>query len=281
MRTLLKRFVKRCARGVGAEIVSLETAKHFRRQSLRAVVGQVAKLGVEINTVIDVGAAHGEWSRECATVLPAARYVLFEPLREYQSDLESSVAALSRAEYHPVGLGAVAGKRVINVHPDLVGSSFYLEHEDSEVNGVPRTIPVETLDQVCENGALAPPYLLKLDVQGAELDVLAGGTRALAGCELIVLETSFFDFYDNRTTAGEVIEFMRTSGFALYDVFGMSYRPLDDALAQADLCFVPEDSVLRTQHVYANRAQRREVTARLRRQSQSAGHAADDHHDGR
>jgi len=267
--------VKRCARGVGVEVVSLATTAYFRRQSLPAVVGQIAKIGVEINTVIDVGAAHGEWSRECATVLPAARYVLFEPLSEYEPDLKSAVAGLARAECHNVGLGAVAGERQINVHPDLVGSSFYLEHEDSDVNGIPRTVRVDTLDEVCERRTLAPPYLLKVDVQGAELDVLRGGTRMLAGCELIILETSFFDFYDNQTTVAEVIGFMRHSGFVLYDIFGMSYRPLDDALAQADLCFVPEGSVLRAQHIYANRTQRRAVTARLRRQSRSSGHATD------
>jgi hypothetical protein len=60
---------------------------------------------------------------------------------------------------------------------------------------------------------------------------------------------------------------MENAGFAIYDLFGVSYRPLDGALAQADLCFVKSDSVFRKDHQFATAEQRQQVTERLHRLS--------------
>lgn len=248
--------------------------RHFARQNLSGVIGQIAQLDLQISTVLDVGAAHGDWSRECSSILPAAHYVLFEPLEEYAPDLALAVTQIPRAECHRVGLGSENGQREINVHPDLVGSSFFLEREDSDVNGVPRAVQVRTLDSVCAAHDYEPPYLIKIDVQGAELDVLKGAATVLRDAELIILETSFFDFYGNGVLAGDIIEFMRDEGFTLYDIFGLSYRPLDGALAQADFCFVRVGSPLRQCHAYADRDQRRAVTARLRKRSTTRTHGS-------
>jgi len=269
--TAIKRWIKKSARLCGAEIVSRTTLDLWERQSLPGVLRQLTKLRIDINAVIDVGAAHGWWSLGCAEILPGARYLLVEPLEEYRAHLEASVAQLDSAEYVLNGLDRTPGSRMIHVHPDLVGSSFYLEDEDSDVNGVPRSIPTETLDHLVEAHRLEPPFLLKLDVQGAELDVLQGGLQTLQRAEFVILESSFLHLYENKTTVFEIMQGMRDFGFAPYDVFGLTYRPLDGALAQADICFVREDGPFREHHYYATRAQRERQTERFRRMNAGFG----------
>lgn len=271
VQTSIKRLLKGCARALGAEIVSRETAQYWERQSLAGVLAQFARCDVPVNTVIDVGAAHGEWSVMCCKTLSRARYILLEPLHEYETQLKNSLRRIPNAEHHALALDREAGERTIRVHPDLVGSSFYLEAEDSDVNGQPRTIRVDTLDSVRESRNLEPPFLLKLDVQGAEMDVLSGGSSTLADCAFVIIESSFFDFYDNEATVSEILRIMSDKGFVPYDIFGLSYRPLDNALAQADLCFVKVDGPFRRQHFFATAQQRQELNDRLQRMNASIG----------
>ena len=53
---------------------------------------------------------------------------------------------------------------------------------------------MHTLDGLLKDRALGAPILLKLDVQGAELDVLAGASRVLEATEFVVMEVSFLEY---------------------------------------------------------------------------------------
>lgn len=261
----VKLLINRCIRKFGAVLVSTRTLQYWERQSQVGVLRQITRINEPIGTVLDVGAAHGEWTLACARILPNARYELFEPLGEFRSHLKSVCSQLPRASYHNVALHREPGKMSLNVHPDLVGSSFYIEKEDSDVNGQLRIVPTASLDSICDSLELELPFLLKIDVQGAEIDVLAGATHTLENCAFVICECSFFDFYDGGGTVDGVLRTMRNEGFALYDIFGLSHRPLDGALAQADLCFVKANGPFRRLHQFATAAQRREITERLLR----------------
>jgi hypothetical protein len=78
-----------------------------------------------------------------------------------------------------------------------------------------------------------------------------GPTETLRHAALVVLEVSFLDFFDGGPDFAALTEWMSGAGFVLYDVLGLTYRPLDSALAQADLLFVPHDSPLRASRVNA------------------------------
>ena len=236
---------------------------------------RLAAAGVEPRSVLDVGAALGDWSRTCAAVFPMARYVLVEPLAEFRPSLDAAAAEVGSAVVVEAAVAGVSGDRTINVHPDLVGSSLLREREGEHVDGTPRSVAAITVDELVAAHALKPPFLLKVDVQGAEGEVLAGAGSTLESTEAVICETSFFGFYFEGTPFEELVSTMRTAGFVVYDIGNLARRPLDGALSQADVIFVPEDSPARREHVYAAPAQRAaqtaEFAAAIRRRIDRAG----------
>jgi hypothetical protein len=83
--------------------------------------------------------------------------------------------------------------------------------------------------------------MLKLDVQGAELDVLRGAARTLAGIEVIVIELSLQEYNKGAPLIAEVMARLDALGFALFDMFGVSRTPAG-VLLQSDGIFLRRDS---------------------------------------
>jgi FkbM family methyltransferase len=240
------------------------------RASLESALRNVRALGVVPASVADVGAAYGNWSVACAAVFPEAQFVLVEPLSEFAPFLVEAAGRLGNARYVAAAAGSSDGDATMHVHRDLVGSSTYREREPG-LESESRRVETRTLDSILGEAGAQPPYLLKLDVQGAELDVLAGAAETLRQTSLLVLEVSFFEFFAGGPDFAAVVERMAAEGFALYDVLGLSYRPLDGALAQADVLFVPFDSPLRAQSHYARPDQRADQDARFRSEHERLG----------
>lgn len=78
------------------------------------------------------------------------------------------------------------------------------------------------------------------------------------------MEVSFFQFFAGGPQFDDCLKFMKERGFVCYDMFGLSYRPLDGAMSQVDLAFVREESKFRKVHFYATREQRREQHQRFK-----------------
>jgi len=125
------------------------------------------------------------------------------------------------------------------------------------VNGIPRVVPRVTLDHLVSENKLRPPFLLKIDTQGAELKVLSGYEENLQHTEFVLLEVSLFKFFEGGDQLHDVIAFMKSRGFVAYDICDFQYRPLDDALSQVDIVFVKERGQFRQHHFYATLEQRR------------------------
>jgi FkbM family methyltransferase len=277
---LAKAFVQRMLALAGFELRRLapgfSTSVH--RDSVLHVLELARTIGFVPRTVIDVGAAYGSFTRLCQTVFPDARYLLIEPLEEYRPLLEQEKQSSPSVQYTIAAASAHEGEIAINVHPDLVGSSLYREVETGTgVNGVTRTVHSVTVDRVSREAGGGGPYLLKVDVQGAELDVLEGAERTLGDSELIVLEVSFFKFFQDGPECAEIMAHMKARGFVPYDIVGRQYRPLDGALSQVDIAFVKEDGPFRRHHFYATAAQRNAQNQQMQRYLDKvfAGHRHD------
>ena len=262
----LKSMVKALFLATGLEVRRASPAGQAipRRDSIHEVLLQAKARGFSPGTIIDVGAAYGSFAEQCAEVFPEAQCILVEPLCEYQPLLERLVGVHPRMSYVMAAAGESSEERYINVHPDLVGSSLYREVEEgSGVNGSPRCIPTVTVDELVRKSGSAGPFLLKADVQGAELDVLRGADKTLRATDYVLLEVSFFKFFHDGPECCDVLRAMKERGFVPYEIFSFQYRPLDNALSQVDIAFVRENGLFRHQHHYATPEQRARQNERM------------------
>jgi FkbM family methyltransferase len=256
-----RKIIKKSLNALGLEVRRLDFSSadgKFPRMSIQGLLQQARSVGLSPATVIDVGAAYGSFSLECCDVFPKAQYVLVEVLEEFEPFIRAAIKSIVKAKYILSAAAAESGEITINVHADLVGSSMYREQEGSAVDGIPRTVPAVALDQLVQDYQMRAPFLIKIDVQGAELDVLLGAEKILKDTEYIILEVSFFEIFKQGAQFYDVVTFMKTKGFVVYDVCGLQYRPLDNSLSQADIAFVRDEGLFRNYHYYANPEQRRQ-----------------------
>lgn len=255
----LRSFVQKALGRAGLQLV-----RHPGPPAGEAALVRLRDSGLLPRTVLDVGAAFGDWSRACAEVFPNSEFVLVEPVDEYRPILQAVSAKLASATVIAGALSNVSGTTTLNVHRDLVGSSLLSETEGGDIDGVPREVTAWRLDELTEERSLEGPFLLKVDVQGAELQVLQGSEAILGDVLAIVLEVSFLDFFVGGPQFTDVVLYMHDQGFVVYDVFGLMRRPLDGALSQADVLFVHEESPVRRAGGFASAEQRRELNERSR-----------------
>ncbi len=262
----LTSWLKQSFRACGLDVRRIQPSGVSGREriSLVEMLRQVKQLGVAPRTVVDVGAAYGSFTRECAAIFPDARYLLIEPLAEYQSLLSELERSMPSAQYICAAASSRSGEIAINVHPDLVGSSLLREVETgTDVNGVPRNVRAVTVDSLIEETGAKGPFFLKVDVQGAEIDVLQGAEALLKETEYVLLEVSFFKFFEGGPEFSDIVTCMKSWGFVVYDITALQYRPLDNALSQADVAFVKDIGTFRRAHFYATPAQRAAQNQRI------------------
>ena len=121
------------------------------------------------------------------------------------------------------------------------GSSVYEERTDT-----PRVVnyyDMKTLDSLLDLDSYDDIFL-KLDVQGAEIDVLAGAKRCLSKTSFILLEASLLNYNSGAPLFAEVIDYLQKLNFVLFDICEMK-RKKDQTLIQVDLLFTKSDSTIR------------------------------------
>lgn len=246
-KAILKKIARRGLRAFGFEVRRVSPLKW---RTLGDALQHAKGLGFAPDIIFDVGAADG--TPELIISFPSVRTILIEPLEEFKSALQYLANTSSNIQYILAAAGERSGTALIHVHPDLYGSSIYLEQEADEVNGLERQVPMVTLDELWIQNHFDGTCLLKLDVQGAELDVLSGAASVLEHTEYIIIEATLFQIYDNQITFFDLIQSMNKYGFVPYEFIEPKYRLLDNAMHQIDVVFVRNNSLFRQDHTYAS-----------------------------
>jgi FkbM family methyltransferase len=236
IKTIVNRFLTRRGQVI---------ARHAVVPSPQRFFDMLCARGLRPQTVFDVGVAEGTpW---LYTAFPAARYFLFDPLRESVPHMERWASKLNAGIFN-VALGSQNTTARIHVREKIIFSTLYAE-EGKGRNIDEYDVQVRRFDAVI--GSFMRPSLCKIDVQGAELDVLLGMGNRLREIDAFVVEVNLIPFSRDCPELYDVMSLMHESGYALFDIIGIHRRPLDQALGQLDAVFVPDSSPLRQDRRWA------------------------------
>lgn len=198
--------------------------------------------GLEIATFVDIGANRGQFALCARKLYPAARIYSFEPLQAPGKTFQRIFATDDRTRFFNRAIGPQSGAAQMHVSRWDVSSSLLqigqLQHDNFPFTEEARLEEVTTspLAQCVDRQSIEGRALLKLDVQGFELQALHGCGELLKLFEFVYVEASFIELYVGQALATDVIQFLFSRGFALVTVAnlssGKSKRPI-----QADFLF--------------------------------------------
>jgi len=216
----------------------------LRRHHVAAGVEHIRVLGNlgSVRAIVDVGANRGQFALAARHVFPQARIVSFEPLAGPAALWRAVFAGDERAQLIEAAIAPQLGESEIHVSARDDSSSLLpiTARQSTLFPGTAEasttTIRVMRLADALPAADIEAPALLKLDVQGFELQALAGCEALLERFEWIYVECSFVELYAGQAFADEVIAWLRNRDFLLRGVFNMTYDAAGQAL-QADFLF--------------------------------------------
>jgi len=193
----------------------------------------------------DLGAHRGIWSEMCYSVFAPETCVLFEPQRDRETEILSrSARAGAQWKLMPVALGDQDGQATLHVNrqsaassmltPDSAAPSEYWGGDEARRESV----KVATLDGLVASCNLPAPDLIKMDVQGFEAKILAGGEQTIRKAARLVIEVSLRPIYDGQALLPEVLAKLTQWGFVVEDINEALRRWPSGGLWQVDLWLI-------------------------------------------
>ena len=211
--------------------------------SMYKMLYKIKRQGIEPKTIIDVGASIGIFTKAANYLYPEAKIYSFEPLNSSFSKMKSLIGNNKNIKMYNFALGEKNGRILINKSKYEYSSSIF-DMSDIHKNAFPYTaestkqeIDVKILDEVFYNESLERPILIKLDVQGYELNVLEGATNFLKKCDYIIIELSFKELYIGQPLFNDIYSFLINNNFILIDFIDYLRNPVSYELLQVDAVF--------------------------------------------
>lgn len=194
--------------------------------------------GFNPKIIYDIGANHGDWTREMKNLYTESTYHLFEAFEEnnkYNTEPSYHNVLLSKEDNKIVDFYCI--KDGFNT-----GNSMYLElsHAFDPNNYYTIMKKTRTLDSYIQEKNIPFPDFIKIDVQGAELDVLEGGQKSLENATMVLLEVSIHRYNKGSPLLADVVEYMNKHNFQVIDI--IENHIIHGYLAQVDLLFAKKTS---------------------------------------
>lgn len=229
---------RRLFRARGYSDVTLKSALH-------AYMARVHLLPAEIDLrralVVDIGANEGAFSAGVLTIAPSAEIIAAEPGPAPRARLEARLGNLPNVRILDVAVSDQSGVATFHLTAHDHNSSLHAprsEMQDTVDAGWAPAGEVQvrtvTLDELVADRAVD---VLKIDVQGSEMDVLRGGDRTLAEARAVLLEMNFASQYEGDATFNTLHAEMDRRGYSLVNVSPTLTTPAGAALF-IDGCYV-------------------------------------------
>jgi len=224
----------------------------FNSTWLRALLQRGVAAGTEhaqlrkaINphTVLDVGANKGQFALAARCMWPDATIISFEPLPDMSSTYRKVFSDDHKTHLVDGAVGPEAGMHVLHVSAAPDSSSLF-EIGPDQTNEFPGTqeigtlpVNVDRLSHLLSPFCVVRPTLLKLDVQGYELEALRASEEVLPQVDWVYAECSFVSLYRGQALASQIIAWLDSRQFTLTGVYNVVSSKSDQRPIQADCLF--------------------------------------------
>ena len=227
-----------------------------QQEKLSTIAKLIRESHGELNfTIFDIGAVPIGDGKESFYLIPelfpGSRIIAFELDQELCRSLNETAGPGLR--YYPVALGRCTESRLLYETAHPMCTSLYcpnmelLKHYNSmEVSMLKNVSTVNTigLDEFAECNNLWPDFI-KIDIQGAELEVFKGGEKDLENVVGIVSEVELVQLYLHQPLFGDVSAFLAQQKLMFHKFLGFGGRTLAPLLLNDKPDFV-------TQHLWAD-----------------------------
>ena len=232
-------------------IFSLRVASTKHLEPNKANQDFLEHLSGKIDCVLYVGANQGQYFDILRESFTDAHIYLYEPDPELVVKLKGKIKGQKNFTIRQVAVGENPGKSTFyttsfKTNGRLSSSLLKMtaKHEEWALNSKQiASIPVEVIKLDDEDFAQYSSILLKIDVQGFELQALRGGIKLLKN-KIVAIDTevSFQELYHGETNWLDLNVFLEKNGFAVFgiDPWGKYYKSHSELL-QADMFFLRKD----------------------------------------
>jgi len=189
----------------------------------------------EPKSILDIGANVGQFYNEIKNIFPNSYYYLIEGSESCEVVLETlnvdySICLLSDSEKE-------VDFYIRKNEPRCTGNSIYREntsfYDDDQILIEKRQ--TKTLSNLLNNQVFD---LIKIDVQGSEIDIINGGLDIIKEAKGILMEVSLMEYNQNSPTKEFVYKYMDNLGFKPVELIGNINHPLTYELIQQDILFL-------------------------------------------
>lgn len=172
--------------------------------------------------VLDIGANEGAFSGAVLAVAPDASIIAAEPAPDPRARLQRRLGALPNVQILDVAVSGASGSATFHLTAHDHNSSLHAPRAEMQQTVDQGWLPAGeiqvrtmTLDELVGDRTVD---VLKIDVQGSEMDVLRGGDAALSRARSVLLEMNFLSQYEGDATFNTLHAEMDRRGFSLVNV---------------------------------------------------------------
>lgn len=186
-------------------------------------------IDINFKKVLDIGAYEGQWTKMFKTIYPNADVLMIEANTEKESFLKQE------GNYKIAVLGQEDNKEIdyykcLNGVP--TGNGIY--PENTQYKFEPEKRICTTLPTLL--GSNEGYDFIKMDVQGAEKDIIKGGLPVIQNSKFLLIETQTVEYNKGAPRISEMVHYLHEIGFELIDIFDVIYDR--DCLIQMDVLFI-------------------------------------------
>jgi FkbM family methyltransferase len=193
-------------------------------------------------TIVDGGANRGDTVARLRATFPDATIHAFEPIAALAEAIRARFEGDRGLVVHRAALAAEGGRLAFHrmkadaTSSVLVPSALKRRYQGDRVDVAEQS---EVLALALADAVPAPIDVLKLDLQGYELEALRGLRERLADVRVLLTEVEFVPLYEGQPLFGDLDVFLRAHGFRLFHLYDLWSHP-DGQVTSGDALYVNE-----------------------------------------